>query len=335
MLRIGSFFEAPRKDLLKNAGKVPWANGPNVSYVQTGRQAIAAIATHYAKEGRDHLLVPGFLCESMLVGFDKQYWNFAFYRVTDRLTIDYDDLFCKISDPDRTVVMTAAYFGSEPTDEHVRLVRRLRKLGTRVVEDETHRVLGALEPLGDVAIASLRKVLPVADGAYIRGGFEVQPSVLRSHTGWQAMQHKSEGDLASAQETYKEASEVLSSWLSPPAVASVRSLDTLFTLNYKELRKRRRENARTLRMAIADIEGLEPVISAEVPSHLVIRISNPKRIQKSLAERGIFCPIHWPQPQCLQGNSWKDDLLSLPVDHRYKRGDMLHIAYQLEAAMER
>lgn len=335
MLRIGSFFETPRRDLLKNAGKAPWDNGPNVSYVQTGRQALAAIATHYAKQGRDQLLVPEFLCESMLVGFDKQHWNFVFYRVTDRLTIDYDEVFCKISDPGRTVVMTAAYFGNEPTDEHVRLVRHLRDLGTRVVEDETHRVLGALEPLGDVAIASLRKVLPVADGAYIRGDLEVKPSVLRSHTGWQAMQHKFEGDLASAQETYKEASEVLSSWLSPPAVASERSLDTLFTLKYEELRKRRCENARTLRMAIADIEGVEPVVSAAVPSHLVIRISNPKKIQKSLAERGIFCPIHWPQPARLQGSNWKDDLLSLPVDHRYDRGDMLHIANQLEAAMER
>lgn len=335
MLRIGSFFETPEQDFLTCRGEAPWENGPAVSYVQTGRQALATIAAHYSKQGRDHLLVPGFLCESMLVGFDHQHWNVVFYKVTDHLTIDYNDVLRKVTDPDRTVVMTVAYFGNEPTDEHIRVVKQLQNVGARVIEDETHRVLGSLEPLGDVAMASLRKVLPVADGAYIRGGLEVKPSIARRHPGWQAMQHKSDGDIARAQETYAEANEVLKTWLSPPAVISERSLGTLLTLNYEKLRQRRRENARTLRRAIVNIGGVKPVVSAEIPSHLAIRISNPKRIQKRLAERGIFCPIHWPQPRCLRGNTWKDDLLSLPVDHRYEPDDMLHIANQLEEAMER
>lgn len=330
---IGSFFESPGAELTRNKFTPPWEDSQRVTYVQTARQALAAIAVKYAKEGRNILLAPEYLCGSMLHGFDTVHWQLELYQVTESFAIDSENLVSKVTDPLRTVVLSATYFGNEPNDQHISAMKLLRAQGARVIEDETHRVLGPLEPLGDVAVASLRKVLPVADGAYIRGDSDIYPEIEREHSGWKAMDQKRSGYLEAARNTYKVANTELNSWLSPPARASDRTLRTLPVLDYQELKRRRRENGAVLRGLLGELTGIQIINHAEIPSHLVIRVPDAEGVQRRLASAGIFCPIHWPRPDRLQTRAWRENVLSLPVDHRYNSDDMGRVAKQLRLAV--
>lgn len=322
---IGSFFESAPELSLQVSSTPPWERAAPVQYVQTGRQALAALAEVLEQEGRDTLLVPAYLCDSMIESFAPERWALRPYEVSERIEIVPEELerLGRECDPSRTAALTIAYFGNEPNVAHVQAVQHLQQHGVRVIEDETHRVLGELTPLGDYGVASLRKVLPVADGAYVRGLVSTLPLGDRPHRGWEAMDLKRDGDLAGARDAFSEAHEVLESAdVISPAQASTRTLQTIRELDYDFMRSQRRLNAQALQDSLSLHDGVRLVAAAGVPSHVVIQVDDAKRTQAALAERSIFCPIHWPQPSRMQSSDWRWGLLSLPVDHRYDRADM-------------
>lgn len=330
---IGSFFEAVNADLLGPVAPPPWETSrPPISYVQTARQALAALAATYSGEGRTRLIAPRYLCDSMLSGFIPSQWNLEVFSVMHDLTPEVSDLLKKVQRPAKSVILSATYFGAEPSDEYVDATETLRRRGARVIEDETHRVLGSLAPIGDVAIASLRKLLPVADGAYVRGDASVSPRVSRTHSGWSAMDEKMR-DGETARGLFDKANEMLESVTRPPAYASERTLSTVARLDYGAIRARRRANATCLHGLLSDVDRVEVVSHADVPSHFVVRVPDAKRVQSYLATVRVFCPIHWPRPERLDAIQWPRGLLSLPVDHRYDDSDMERVAAQLKMAV--
>lgn len=338
--RVGSSFELAKESMRATGVTPPWLKGSTDSfYVQTGRQALALCADYFSRhEGRDLLVAPTFACSSMLEPFRNAGWRMRFFSHDPALAPNGQVLRSLVRDPKRSVVLTMAYFGAHPSSEHVADLGRLRREGVRVIDDETHRVLTASAPsIADISIASLRKTLPVPDGAYIRGSLSVnilggasldEPS---PHDGWAAMKAKTNGDSVGAREMSARSEAALSR--SRPCKASLSTLTELCELNYSAMSERRAQNARFLRSLLAGT--CLPVIEAEVPSHLVIRVEDPSEAQASLARRGIFCPIHWPKPPEVDESMFPDDLLSLPVDHRYGEDDMLAVAAAVHEVIAR
>lgn len=334
---IGSFFESAPELLLRHSTTPPWEQGGSVKYVQTGRQALKIVAHLLESEGRDTLLVPDFLCASMISEFDPAHWILKKFTLDADLQVDVTDLAAQVGriDPQRTAVMTIAYFGAEPSKKHLQSVEWLQAHGIRVIEDETHRVLGSLTTVGDFGIASLRKVLPVADGAYIRGVTHLPPLAERDHTGWDAADLKLRGDISGAKAAFGSATQVLEKHGQAPARMSDRTLTTIQHLDYEKLRAKRRANASVLRNELRNIPNVSVLTQGPVPSHLVISTLTPKSLQSKLAANNIFCPIHWPQPNRMSDVVWRNNLLSLPIDHRYDTADMTRLAQTLKTEVER
>jgi hypothetical protein len=118
-----------------------------------------------------------------------------------------------------------------------------------------------------------------------------------------------------------------------PRRMSRRGRSLLDTLDLDAIAERRIANARALAAALDDvgIATAVPVRSLEVPSHLPVRVADPVATQAALARAEVYCPIHWPRPQGFATQeAWPDDLLSLPVDHRYDHVDMQRIAQELQ-----
>lgn len=324
---IGSFFESA-PEFLVAAAAPPWEKVESVQYVQTGRQALSVLAAILEKEGRDTLLVPSYLCDSMIVSFTDSHWILRSYAVSEQVEISAEDLLrvAEQCDPARTAALTIAYFGKEPSAAHIQAVKQLQACGIRVIEDETHRLLGQLDPLGDFGIASLRKVLPVADGAYVRGVDHEIALIDRSHSGWEAMDLKRAGAIEEARSVFASASAVLEAADSlTPARATARTMKVIHELDYHRLRARRRANGLELRRRLRRNGHVRIVASADLPSHLVIQVDDARRVQAELANRSIFCPIHWPVPGRMADVDWLDGLLSLPIDHRYGPDDMARV----------
>jgi hypothetical protein len=72
-----------------------------------------------------------------------------------------------------------------------------------------------------------------------------------------------------------------------------------------------------------------------VPLGLPIYLQNRDIIREKLKTKGIFCPVHWPLPQDVDRHYFPDvfalsqEILTLPVDHRYGPTEMQYLAKSL------
>ena len=339
ILNVGSDMELPQEKYLSGShDRLPWAFDDKLAYVQTGAQALKVVSAFLWASGARDLMVPEYLCDSMLAPFLLQPWRVLSVTVDRDLVIDVEDLVVKaqsLSAP--FAVLTALYFGRQPDAVYREAIDAVRAHGGIVVDDETHRTFAPGECAADIAVASLRKVLPVADGAYIRGTVanHVVGQELRegSSAGWEAMKMKSKflagGINASAYRHYFAASNAELAQLEVVRAPSSPTLHVLSQLDYCLLASVRRANYDVLCSTLSGLPGVRilNLRDGEVPSHLVLQVvGDSRRLQQKLARRGLYCPIHWPPSRLLrQRREWPSNYLSVPVDHRYGPATMVEI----------
>lgn len=95
----------------------------------------------------------------------------AFYRMTRQLHIDVDDLRAKIGAGKPKLLVIIHFFGF-PDPHYPEAVAVARERGVLVLEDEAHAFLsdwmgGVCGRLGDAAIVSLHKLLPIPSGGLL------------------------------------------------------------------------------------------------------------------------------------------------------------------------
>lgn len=340
-LEVGSVFGSVTESFLTEETHCPpWErSGVATHYVGSGRQALVLVERELSRSGLRTLLVPGYLCDSMIQPFTG--WRIVPVRVTRDLRMDLEDLLDRASGlMGSAAALMAEYFGRAITPGYREVVRCLQNAGIPVVEDETHRVFEPSETGAMYTVASLRKCLPVADGGYVTGlkdeHCELSEPALAAEAEWKAMdalsEARSEVTMHTARAAVSHAMKELEEDPTPRTI-SERSLQLLGRLDYLKMTELRRANVRELiRVLEGHVKFLEG-IGAEntIPSHSVVRIPRAREMQGRLARQGVFCPIHWPQPEMLGGiREWPDDVLSIPVDHRYTPEHMRHVASILE-----
>jgi hypothetical protein len=337
---IGSDMEVVNDGFVRREPTIPpWESIEPTIYLETGRQALRLVSDYWWNEDRESLLVPDYLCDSMLEPFMSRNWNIVPFSVGASFEMDVESLIRAIDATSSTFgLLTTSYFGRTPSEDHKRAIKYAQSRGGSVVEDETHHVFEPHESGADFAVASLRKLLPLADGAYLRGQLLTGPQLgaARDVGRWQAMGQKAQAlasgsthEIKAAREAMLKSAELLEEDLSPRA-ASAETQSLLPRFDYDRMARIRVENAQTLESALADVDGLavvNPVYATSVPSHVVLRLRKPQRMQSELAARGLFCAIHWPPSEILmRAGDWPDDIISVPIDHRYTTADMEHAA---------
>ncbi len=118
----------------------------------------------------DHVLLPASCCDVMLLPFVERGVHVGYYGLDDGLRFHLDEIAAKVELRTRAVYVIH-YFGFP---QELAVVRDLcRRLGLHLIEDCAHALLGRdgripLGEFGDVAIFSLRKMLPVPDGGCLK-----------------------------------------------------------------------------------------------------------------------------------------------------------------------
>jgi perosamine synthetase len=131
-------------------------------------------------ERGSHILVPSYICRAAIDPLIASGLDVGFYQVTRDCAVDRRDLEAKITGSTRAVLIVH-YFGFPQP------VRRLKRLcdthGLALIEDCAHVLSGEVEgeamgTVGDAAVFSWRKFLPVYDGAELvinRSGRRKEP----------------------------------------------------------------------------------------------------------------------------------------------------------------
>jgi len=169
LLRIETDFAPPRDAV----GGLPLPEcARSVCRLATGRSAlfhlIARLPTPHART----VLMPCYVAEGVIRPFRLADFRVRFYRLNADLTPNEADVAAILDEiPGRAVFMLIHYFGFPSTAQT--LLECLRDHQSVLVSDCAHALLSqtedgaSLAALGDVALYSLNKFLPVADGAIL------------------------------------------------------------------------------------------------------------------------------------------------------------------------
>lgn len=339
---IGSDFELVGGEYLtRTTGVLPW-DGPLTRYVANGRQALSLTAESLWRRGLRTIHVPGYLCDSMIEPFAKD-WKVVALPTTPDLETPPD----AIGSLKDSVLLNAPYFGRGPSGDMVAALRAARGAGVVVVTDESHRVLDEPCIETDIRVASLRKLLPVFDGGYAIGLPTEDTQVGPSNSDAVAQRRKAmstkTANLSEPQPQsshlpmFHESERALTVDLTPRAM-SAPTLNLLRRLDLPKLAVRRRRNAEALVRALgrhSALRILNPPSATTNPSHIVLEVPDPQALRDWLARRRIYCPIHWPPSELLPDVSdWPQRFLSVPIDHRYGVADMNHVGTAVHKGLE-
>lgn len=221
-----------------------------------------------------------------------------------------------------------------------------------LVEDHSHDPFStwALQSKADYAMASLRKTLPIPDGAIIWSGKNLSlPKASKSESDG-AYKRLSAMLLKRA---YLNGGNVSKNTYRQLEIESQDSLDdvendristfsanVLSSLDVKQFRERREANIKHfLNLALSEQHNKwQPLFSfwenGSVPFNSIIVCENREIrdfLRKYLISNSIFPPIHWPQPgngmtsKDLEAIDLSNRILTIPTDQRYSLDDVSRV----------
>lgn len=301
---------------------------PGATLTASGRQALSLVAQELRLRGITTLLAPAFHCPTMLEPFQLEGMHVELVTVGPDLLLDAAALASALPVAPAAAVLHCETLGNRARSELAAALGTARAAGHAVVVDQTHSFLDAAsgapwcpgpparsEVRGDFHVASLRKWLPLPDGAWVTG---VTPTALPRRPVDQAVTaaglaalDAAAGAAADTARRFAELEELVDG-ATAPAAMSPQSLALLAELDGAELVRSRAAAAAALRTRLrtAGVELLN-----ESACFVAVRLPEAERAARRMAESGVPQPLHWARPRHLAaGHPWPEDLVTLPPD---------------------
>ncbi|HPS40260.1 MAG TPA: hypothetical protein PL124_12645 [Candidatus Cloacimonadota bacterium] len=118
------------------------------------------IVQYLRLSGEGYVLLPAYLCPSMILPFKEAGVKYDFYRLKEGLLPDLEDIDRKTS-PGLKAVLFVDYFGFPQKDYLASLVESLRSKGIKIIQDTVQAWLDNEDSLyGDYCLNSVRKYSP-------------------------------------------------------------------------------------------------------------------------------------------------------------------------------
>lgn len=292
------------------------------SMVFSGRTAIEAVLQHLPDAHT--ALLPSYCCDSMIVPFKAAGINVKFYMVEwdNKLKIEVEE--------SADIILWCNYFGFK---------NRMPEFDGVIIEDITHSFLSesSCHSRSDYLVASLRKWEPVNCGGYCSvkvNGKEPSEEFIEEKA--KAMELKSqylEEPQIKKKERFLQMFGNSNRWLAEHYTGlriDSYSRKYLESVNIEEQRKIRRQNATVLYEGLkGKVQFMFPIEDMDCPLFVPILLPNRDKVRTHLTKNGIYCPIHWPEPEGCESNIYSQEL-SLICDQRYGIYDMERIVSVLQ-----
>lgn len=187
ILSLNSFLQPKRNDLKKIYDRV------GVRYYSYARVALYFGLRDIGLPAGSSVLIPRYICNSAIAPFHSLGLNIVYYDIGPRFKVDLD-LLRKVAPPDARALMIVDYFGFPQPFSDIRSFCQERSMV--LLEDNTHGFLSSFEgqmlgTFGDLGIISVRKSVPIPNGALLLTRFD-----LCSHENRQTLSGASASGLA-------------------------------------------------------------------------------------------------------------------------------------------
>jgi hypothetical protein len=164
----GEFYDDPgwQKDK-------PTISYENAVFLNGGRACLAVIAGYLLDHGIYRILLPAYLCPSILDVFQHYGLGWDFYRINQNLSIDLDDLNEKARNCEALYFIS--YFGFPHSPQTLAALKDFQQSGKLLVEDNAQAGFPN-HTIGDFTFNSIRKLAPF-DGGYLFSNLDVDPYI--------------------------------------------------------------------------------------------------------------------------------------------------------------
>lgn len=342
-MELGSEFNLSLAKLNKaDYNLFTYLNGfSNVVYLDSGRSAIRYLTSQLSEQ--DEVLLPEFICESVINCFKKD--KISFYKVSANFVADVDDLRRKITTKTK-IVFLMHYFGVlQPKGVLSEISDLAKKYGCVIIEDATHSLFTDKNTIGDYVISSIRKWMPIPKGGIlfvVRDKLHIQSLDLKKSTDNEKAYGMVLKDLflkgildcnseyrdifVTCEEKLDEQSDIYQISDFSEYVASC--------IDITEIIEKRKKNYQYLSTKLERLGVVSAIRMTEDACPLVFLLRLPERdsFRRYLMKNSIYCAVHWPsdgimETDRLQAIRNSRELLSLPIDQRY---DKEHMDYLVE-----
>lgn len=337
---IGSYFWL-EENITKTSSEKGMGWLPSVedsSFAFSGRNAIDIAVRDILKERTiKRILAPSYCCVSMLQSFIDRGMKIEFYDVGYK-----DGAFTyKLPVADaNSIVLIMSYFGIGTAEAH-KQIAEIKKSGAIIIEDISHSMLSKnpFSEYSDYLIIALRKWFGIPTGGWVgkkKGSIVEKPNMDSNH----AVEEKIAGmkekyDYLRGKSDSKEDFLVVNATFENDLIHVDRmlkiddtSLGILTGIDIEKVIEQRRKNVEVLLTGLRDLDGLVltlPVVdlTSDTPLFLPVFMKTEERdaLRKYLIDKGIYCPIHWPEVMGAEVGVRANEL-SLICDQRYGEGDM-------------
>lgn len=354
-LRVGGDFELSLNTILPRESSDDYVSfiAPYSLKLDTGRSALYLVANAIKQMGgTERVWLPAYGCESisnafLLAGYDINYYTVAADLLQEVLPIE------KTMSGD--TVLFIHYFG-HLNKKMLKEVSAYNKKGVWTIEDFVQAGLTKTPTLtGDFAITSYRKLLNVPDGAILASRFPIESlnevdglaqadeSFISAKLVAKMLRANNE-DAEIFLPIMEQAEQSLLGSIVPRHISWFSDW-MISHLDLQDIADKRRKNWGLLSSALENskldklVRPLFLVLEdIEVPLGFPVLVTDGSRdaLRHYLAEREIFCPIHWDMdflpnkdqfPSEMQMSS---SLLTLPIDQRMTSE---HIDYMMNSIM--
>ena len=323
----------------------------DVVFTNSGRSAISLMLKQIDSNIPKNVLLPSYICESVILPFIKEGYNCYFYEINKDLSPNLESI---SSYKNIGIFFHMGYFGFDTNINLNEIIKNFKNNLTIVVEDITHTLFTNRPNIeeSDFYIGSLRKWLGLPTGGILcssrnklkhpsnenRNFFQIRKDALFLKNLY--MQSGKKNIKNDYLKLFSEAEEVLDNDIEPYKIDSL-SLKILNELDYISLIAQRRSNFKVLLNLFRENEKIEPIFK-DIPNNVcplffpIYIKKNRDEIKKYLVKNKIYCPVHWPLSDYISNNK-KDNsfwiynhILSIPCDQRYNSEDMSRVMHAIE-----
>ncbi|MCD9618686.1 hypothetical protein [Chryseobacterium gleum] len=308
---IGGYFELELPNTVNNWDKdfIELNSARNcLEYILLARKSTKIYLAYYT-------------CDVLLEPIKKLNINYEFYDIDFNLEPIFD--YSKIKDSE--IFLYTNYFGIK--DKFINIL--CERLFDKIVIDNAQGFF-SLPITGVDTFYSPRKFVGVADGGLLSSNKRINLDFEKDES-YDRMSHLLKRIDLSAEEAYLDfCTNDRSLENQPIKLMSNLTKKILSTLNFDDIKKRRKENFAFLNEKLKENNLLKIDISEDsVPMVYPFRTKN-KDLKKQLINRKIYCATYWPNvfEWCSEEtNSYilAEEIIALPIDQRYSINDMRKI----------
>ncbi len=318
-------------------------------YLSTGRSALRIILGKIDCNTNKRVLVPAFTCHVIIEPFTEAGYTVFPYPVTRNLTVNQTQMEQLVEEVKPNIIMLHSYFGFNTLADIHKCINQWQSEGISVIEDVTQNLFSEF-PITKCRyiIASIRKWLPIPDGAMILDTLQqvicdpLQVDTELINEKINAMLLKSdyiyhnEGNKENFRKRFAFAEQILDS-RKIPYVMSEESRGIYASTNIEEIEMKRKRNFEVLVRETAICWSIERVFTSlpinVVPFQFPVYVKAQRsKFQKYLAERDIYATVIWACPEGIRdkidhiATQIYDEILCFPCDQRYDEDDMHRIS---------